>query len=123
MNIYVKSFYSSTIRILTLLLMLNVFIENSFAQNIEQEKIRYKVEVDSQIIKATPYEITLKNEEEAIEEKLNMEVLDIMGNVVLKSYIEDGRKQISTSNMQPGKYQIAIYTKDEVVTSSFIVKR
>ncbi|MCO5229865.1 MAG: T9SS type A sorting domain-containing protein [Chitinophagales bacterium] len=68
-------------------------------------------------------EITLKNEEDAIEEKLNMEVLDIMGNVVLKSYIEDGRKQINTSYMQPGKYQIAIYTKDEVVTSSFIVKR
>ncbi|MCO5229864.1 MAG: hypothetical protein M9958_01780 [Chitinophagales bacterium] len=41
--------------------MLNVFIDNSFAQNIEQEKIRYKVEVDSQIINATPYEITYEN--------------------------------------------------------------
>lgn len=56
-------------------------------------------------------------------QKFPLEIVDIIGNKVLNSSIENGSLRLDVGNLQPGHYKIIINTGREIITSSFIVNK
>ncbi|MCO5234504.1 MAG: T9SS type A sorting domain-containing protein [Chitinophagales bacterium] len=63
------------------------------------------------------------SDEKLINQKYTLEIVDITGNVVSRLYIEGGKQQIRTNDLQPGHYKVLVHTEQGIITDSFIIKK
>jgi hypothetical protein len=73
---------------------------------------------------STILEVMLTHEEGSkLAKTFDLQVLDVSGNVLMKSTIENGKKQLDVTQLRGGLYRILIQTDDEMLHNSFHVGR
>jgi hypothetical protein len=69
-------------------------------------------------------EVSLTNEDEKkLQQTFNLQVIDAMGNTIIKTSITEGKQQLNISDLKEGVYKAIIQTEDELLYRTFHVGR
>lgn len=68
--------------------------------------------------------LTLDNtDEKLITQQYPIEIVDVRGNTVMRSVINNGKSQLEIGHLLSGHYKIIVRTDNEIITESFIIKK
>ena len=69
-------------------------------------------------------EVSLTNEDEKkLQLTYTLQLIDVMGNTIIKTSITEGKQQLNISDLKEGVYKVIIQTEDELLYRTFLVSR
>lgn len=63
------------------------------------------------------------NDEKLLTQQYPIEIVDVRGNTVMRSVINNGKSQLEIGHLLSGHYKIIVRTDNEIITESFIIKK